>query len=209
MTTTPREHSDYQARLYIEPCCRRYCLALGTTQMPQRHRIVPIRKTLSSRVTLGYLGIFTIDPQQRRTIYIKAVITNSTSVLMAEAAAMALATPVTSALSIQNTIFLTNNQLLVSFFNGTDFSSPPIWDIKPFTQSFINTTNNNNSRVLKVARNQNVTAHTLATQAFQCTLNPSSTSISCTNTVHVTSCPLRVALNSIPWESSLIAASCC
>ena len=78
--------------------------------------------------------------------------TNSTSVLMAEATAMALAALVTSALSIQNTIFLTNNQLLVSFFNGTNFSSPPIWDIKPFTQSFI-TTNNNNSRVLKVARN--------------------------------------------------------
>jgi len=130
-------------------------------------------------------------------MYVKAFMTNSTSVLMAEATAMALAALVTSALSIQNTIFLTNNQLLVSFINGTDFSSPPIWDIKPFTQSFI-TTNNNNSRVLKVARNQNVTARTLATQAFQCALNPSSTSISCTNTVHVTSCPLRVALNSIP-----------
>jgi len=30
------------------------------------------------------LGIFIIDPQQRRTIYIKAVMTNSTSVLMTE-----------------------------------------------------------------------------------------------------------------------------
>jgi hypothetical protein len=78
---------------------------------------------------------------------------------------MALAALVISTLNIQNTIFLTNNQLLVSF-NGTNFSSPPIWDIKPFTQSFVNTTTNNNSRVLKVATNQN------ATQAFSMCFEP-------------------------------------
>jgi hypothetical protein len=67
---------------------------------------------------------------------------------------------------------------------------------------------NTNSRVFKISRNLNATAHTLATQA----LMPLGlhAQLSCTNRSHSSSCPTLAALNSVTWETfSLIAASCC
>jgi len=82
------------------------------------------------------------------------------------AAAMELAASITSALAIQSIVFLTvtDNQQLVTFFNGTDHSTPPCWDIKPYTQRFINNTCNRNSRVFKVARSLNTTFSLMASK---------------------------------------------
>jgi hypothetical protein len=56
---------------------------------------------------------------------------------MAESAAMALAAKISSMLGISEISFLTDNQLLANFFNGTRYDETSHWDIKPFTQSFI------------------------------------------------------------------------
>jgi len=49
---------------------------------------------------------------------------------MAEAAALALAAAVVSALNIQCPVLLADNQQQVSYFNSRDHSTPPRWDIK-------------------------------------------------------------------------------
>jgi len=157
------------------------------------------------------LGIFVIDPRNQARFFIKAKISNITSVLMVEAAGLALAASIISLLQTNDISFLTDNQQLVNFFNGQDLNSPPLWEIKPFTQRFLNEVSNQNIQVLKIARGFNATAHTLATQAFrhlddQCNLP----CITCTNESHGSSCPLHAALQSVTWDSfSLIAASCC
>jgi hypothetical protein len=151
------------------------------------------------------------QPQTTATIYIKAVLNTSTSVLMAEAAALALAAEITSALDFGVLTFLSDNQQLVQFFNGNDYDNPPQWEIKHFTQSFINHTTSRNIKFFKVPRNLNTTAHVLATQALQHVNSQSNVrNFTCCNQSHVNGCPTRERLNSVIGEHfTIIAASCC
>ena len=143
--------------------------------------------------------------------FIKAQINQATSVLMTEAVTIALAARITSLLGIRDASFLTDSQLLVPFFNGSELCTPPRWDIKPFTQSFLNAVAGSNSKVFKIDRHLNTTAHLLANQAFrysepQCNHR----TFSCTNANHDCSCPLIMALQNVPLDLySLIAASYC
>jgi len=107
------------------------------------------------------LGVFILDPSRRCKLYVKAQLQQVSSVLMAEAASLTLAAQITSLLRLEDVTFLTDSQLMVNFFNGSDLSSPPHWDIKPFTQRFINAAANTNVQVLKIDRSLNVTAHIL------------------------------------------------
>jgi hypothetical protein len=138
-------------------------------------------------------------------------IDNITSVIMAEAAAMAFAASISSLLQAEEVSFLTDSQILVNYFNGPDLSSPPHWEAKPFTQRFINSVANKRIPVLKVQRSMNTTAHTLASQALRhsgtlCTL----ANVNCSNASHESSCPLSMALQCVCKKTfSIIAASCC
>lgn len=141
------------------------------------------------------LGIFILDPTHQCKFFIKAQVDHMTSVLMAEAAGLALVASITSLLHIPEAPFLTDSQVLVNFFNGSDFGSPPHWQIKPFTQRFLNAVLNRRVQVLKIARNSNATAHALATQAFRHTIDQCNQfSANCTNVNHGNSCPLQMAL---------------
>jgi hypothetical protein len=90
--------------------------------------------------------------------------TATMSVIMAEAAAMALAAKMVSLLHLQGTNFLTDNQLLVNFFNSQDHSSPSDWTIKRFTQQFLNHIAGLSCNIFKIPRDSNATAHMLARQ---------------------------------------------
>ena len=100
------------------------------------------------------IGVFIINMQVQppQHIYIKATMLESTSVLMAEAAALALAATVTERLHLQHTNFLTDNQELVLFLNASDHSNPPDWRIKHFTQLFIDFTEQSSTRIFKIQR---------------------------------------------------------
>jgi len=98
--------------------------------------------------------------------FIKAQVDQMASILLAMAAGLALAASIISLLHISEASFLTDSQVLVNFFNGSDLGSPPHWEIKPFTQRFLNAVINRRVQVLEIARNFNATAHALATQAF-------------------------------------------
>ena len=60
----------------------------------------------------------------------------------------------------------TNGELLQ--WTGS-LKSTSMGEIKPLTQKFINITAGTNSKVAKITRNLNATAHSLATQAFRST----------------------------------------
>jgi len=118
---------------------------------------------------LSYIINTGMHPPQN--IYIKPAVTNSVSVVMAEAAALVLAATVTERLQIHNITFLSDNQELVNFFNSGHQSTPPDCRIKHLTQILINSTRQRNTRIYKIRRTQNHIAHTLAKQALY-TLNP-------------------------------------
>jgi len=114
------------------------------------------------------IDLFIINTQVNpaQTIYIKAKMTRATSVLMAEAAAIALAAIVTDRLHLQQINFLSDNQQLVHFLNAEDQANPPDWRIKHFTQVFTNHTRQGNRRVFKIQRSQDRIADNLARQAL-------------------------------------------
>jgi hypothetical protein len=100
------------------------------------------------------LGVFIINTQVHppQNIYIKAAMKDSTSVIMAEAAVLALAAAVTAQLEMYHTNFLSDNQELVSFINSRDQSNPPDWRIKHLIQLFINYTHQRHTRTIKIGR---------------------------------------------------------
>jgi hypothetical protein len=157
------------------------------------------------------LGIFILDLIRRCNFFIKAQVNQMNSVLMAEAAGLALGASIISTLHIGEASFLSDNQVLVDYFNSGDLNLPPHWEIKPFTQRFLNALANRRVQVHKIARDLNPSAHLLATQALrhadeQC----NNFNATCTNASHASSCPLSMALHSVIWTPfSLIAACCC
>jgi hypothetical protein len=87
------------------------------------------------------LGVFIINSSINTTIYIKAMLTGSTLVLRLSPYL---------AFKARYDILVGYNQLLVNFFNGSNHDNPPQWEVKPFTQRFINHTSSNNARIFKV-----------------------------------------------------------
>jgi len=144
-------------------------------------------------------------------LYIKALINNTTSVIMAEAAALALAALVSTMLQIEEISYLTDSQLLVTYLNGPDLRNPPHWDVKPFTERFLSSVANRRIQVLKVQRDMNATAHILANQAFRSSKDLcNSVNVSCSNASHGCSCPSQLALQCVSYEPfRIIAARCC
>jgi len=150
-----------------------------------------------------------VHPSQN--IYIKASMTDSTSVLMAEAAAMALGAAVTDRLQLHHTNFLSDSQELVSFFNANDHSNPPDWRIKYLTQHFIDYTQYRSTSTFKITRSQNQTADSLARQALLDMRSlPPNVSCDCSNTNHVNRRPVQDALQSVTIDSvTVLTARCC
>jgi ribonuclease HI len=156
--------------------------------------LTPDLQSLQPR--LAGIGLFIINTQVQptQTIYIKAKMMGATSVLMAEAAAIALAAIVTDRLNLQQIHFLSDNQQLVQFLSAVDKGNPPDWRIKHFTQVFTNHTRHGDKRILKVHRSQNQTADNLAKQALSQS-QPTSLALACTcsnsrtcNSVSITGC---------------------
>jgi hypothetical protein len=81
------------------------------------------------------IGILFVNPQVQpvQTIYIRAQLSQALSVLMAEAAALALAAIIADRLHYNNVTFLSDCQWLVHFLNSTDLTNPPEWQIKHYT----------------------------------------------------------------------------
>jgi ribonuclease HI len=159
------------------------------------------------------IGVFIINTclQPPQQVYIKAMLKDTASVLMAEAAALALAALVTHHLQLNNVTFLSDNQQLVHFLNGSDLSIPSDWRMKPFTQIIRNSTHQRSTAILKIGRNQNQTADLLARQALSdLDSDLMHQSCVCSNPAHVEQCPLpmTIQLVNINFVTGLTARCC-
>jgi len=159
------------------------------------------------------LGVFFVNPQVQptQTVYIRARVSGVHSVLMAEAAALALAATISDLLNFNNTTFLSDCQQLVHFLNAVDQSYPSDWRIKFFTQMFTNRLGRRQAKICKINRNLNATADALARQAFSAFVpHDSSFELACFYSSHSRWCPLLHPLSHVNIQSvRLLAASCC
>jgi hypothetical protein len=163
----------------------------------------------SSPKTAG-LGIFLQVQPTNCNYYVKLRMDHITSVVMAEAACLAFAAAIASELGLQVISFNTDNQLLVNYLNGSDNSTPPSWDSKPFTQKFINYNHGKIVHILKIPRSRNSIAHSLARSANNASLSNCLPEFECKNPEHVDNCPLKWALDCVSWDAvPFIAAKCC
>ena len=134
--------------------------------------------------------------------------TGSSSVIMAEAAALALAAAVTEGMNLNNINFLSDCEQLVHFLNAADQTNPPDWRIKYFTQLFSNHSSCRQSRIFKISRTLNTTVDALARQALSDSESQHFES-SCSY-AHVNQCSLLQALQSVSQNSvRLLSARCC
>jgi hypothetical protein len=159
------------------------------------------------------IGIFFVNPQVQpvQTIHIAAQLSQAHSVLTAEAAALALAAIIADRLDYNNVTFLSNCQRLVQFLSSADLTNPPEWQIKQYTQVYTNSTGTRQARISNISRALNVTADTLARQAFRANV-PSIQNLShtCSYMTHSPQCPLLQALSNVRINHViLLAASCC
>lgn len=157
------------------------------------------------------ITFFNPQVQPALNVHIKAQMTESTSVLMAEAAALALAASISQALHFQDITFLSDCELLVKFLNSSDLSNPPDWRSKIYTQQFINFKCQSQARIFNINRDINRVADSLAKQAFSAHVNLSSEfHFECLHACHASQCPVKEALLSVTLNSvRLLAAQCC
>jgi hypothetical protein len=83
---------------------------------------------------------------------------------MAKAAALSLAAIISKLLNLQETSFLSDNELIVSILSGHLNRAKP-WNIKPSMADFRLQTQSSSHQVLKISRDVNVTTHNLASRA--------------------------------------------
>lgn len=100
------------------------------------------------------LGIFILNfqVQPAQAIYIQAKLQTTTSVIMAEAAILALASVVVDRLGLTVINYLSDYEQLVQFLNTAAPSDPPDRRIRPFAQFFSNKARNRDSKIFKIHR---------------------------------------------------------
>jgi hypothetical protein len=171
----------------------------------------PDHPSLHSR-TAG-LGVFILNFQEQtpKAIHIKAKLQECTSVIMAEAASLALAAAIINNLNLTEVNYLSDCEQLVHFLNKDDLSNPPDWRIKHFTQLFSNHSAEGSTKLYKVHRRLNITAHTLARQAAQDPyIQNDHFQFSCSFDHHVNQCGLLQALQAVSiTDVTITAARCC
>jgi UDP-N-acetylmuramoylalanine-D-glutamate ligase len=133
------------------------------------------------------------------------------SVIMAEAAALALAAMVADRLNFNDVSFLSNCSQLVHFINDEDHNHPPDRRMKAFMQTFDNCVSNRRAKIYRISRTLNNMADALARLALSVPVNTAQSSVTvCSYLGHGHRCPLVGALNSVTLHSvRVLAASCC
>lgn len=109
-------------------------LLLGVRCYADRRIYVPDQALAPPRTAgLGVFFVNTQQVQQVQTICIKALMSGAHSVIMAEAAGLALAAMVADNVHFTNITFLSDYNILVQFLNADDQNHPLDWRMKPFT----------------------------------------------------------------------------
>jgi ribonuclease HI len=172
---------------------------------------LPDNHTSGTRQAGLKVFIINTDENPPTSIFIKALLQESSSVLMAESTTLALATNVLNQIQCRRYTIFSDNQHLVHFLNKSNLSNPPDLRIKPYSQSAANLLANYNTQVRRIKRTQNQMADSLARQAFQAiTSNQIQYDFSCSNPSHANDCPLLRAINSVTITFvNVLSALCC
>lgn len=164
------------------------------------HWCISLQPDSSSNTRKAGLGILILHQQESSNfaLYIQAQLPSADSVLMAEAAAITL---VAERLNTTSYNFFTDNQIMANFYNSTDPSNPPHWNIKSITATFLQAMKDSQFKVHKIPRAMNSTANALAHQAFNS--NSVSTVFSCNaaHHRHLDQCPIQMALLNAKLEA--------
>lgn len=159
------------------------------------------------------LGVFILNLQEQhpQALYITATLHACTSVIMVEAAGLALASVITTNLNLAGVNFLSDSEQLVSFLNQQEHSNPPDWQIKPLMQIFINNATARASKIYKIHRTLNNTADSLAWQALQAATQANHMiQFSWSDENHVPQCHWLQALQHVGLtDVTISAARCC
>jgi hypothetical protein len=167
---------------------------------------------MSNGVRSAGFGIFITNSQTQHpvTITFKAVIRDSPSVFVAEAAALAFATSLLHFMKLDNVNFFIDNQLLAHYSNNTDHFDIPDRRAAAYTQ-IINSSLTGASKVFNILRIHNDMADSLAKEGLHLVhSNSLHSSFSCNNPSHVLGCPFLGALQYVTINSVMVlTAACC
>jgi hypothetical protein len=143
--------------------------------------------------------------------YIRAISHETYNVIYVKAAALALAVVITHRLGLLNVDFLSNSLQLVNFLNSKDPLDLPDWRMAPLIQMIQDYTRDRNSSVLKIDRQFNCIANSLASLAFSSSRLQYPDYVPSFSYEHRDlQCPLLAVLSSVPPDlSRVLAASCC
>ena len=151
------------------------------------------------------------DPGNK--LFIKAIIKDASSVIMAEAGALALAARIAVSMGYTNVSFFSDSSQLVQFLSTHDHSHSPDWRMKNFTQEYDNSTASIQSNLYKINRAENLVADSLARNALPLASTVHQPfSLDCSFRAHESQCPMFQALKSVTTTMHsvwLLAASCC
>ena len=149
--------------------------------------------------------------QPPHSIFIRAALQQCSSVLMAEAATLALATRISKHLHLHHITILSDNQQLVHYMNGPNLDNPPDWRIKPLTHMAANALQESSTVMRRLGRRQNQMADLLARQAFtDRQYDHNHCNVACAYEPHVHECPLHTVLQLVTINSVMVlTASCC
>jgi hypothetical protein len=172
--------------------------------------VAVVPDSYNTNTNMAGLGIFILNFQVQPTqaIYIKAQLNNCHSVLMGEAAALALGATIVKALQLYSCNFLSDSQQLVHFLHQDRQDHLSQWRIKPFTQSYSNIAGTLQAQLYKISRQTNITADTLAKQAQSSTF--STEAFHCNRSQCGIICSLLQALLDVNLTNvTILTAACC
>ena len=159
------------------------------------------------------LGIVIVNTQVQpeSKILIKAVLDDTSSVIMVEAAAFTLAAKILIALQVPKAHILSDNIVLLQFLSEQDRNHPPDWRMKTYIQHFDSAFQSSSFSIYKIDRNNNDEADLLARQALLYNLDHSQIlHVECSFQAHGDQCTVLQALNNVSIPSlRILTPSCC
>jgi ribonuclease HI len=87
------------------------------------------------------------------------------SVVMAEAAALAMAASIAIKFGFMQVSFLTDSSKLQQFLSTLDQNNPPDWRMLTYTQQYLSSTTQIQASLFKISRTDNLEADSLAKEA--------------------------------------------
>jgi hypothetical protein len=150
-----------------------------------------------------------LQVQPHNIIYIRAL-KDVSSVVMAEAAALAMAASIAIKFGFMLVSFLTDSSQLQQFLSAPDLNNPPDWRMLTYTQQYLSSTTQIQASLFKISRTDNLEADSLAKEAhLQAASVHQPSFLHCSFGAYTSQCQLFHALLSVNTSCTLILSAQC